>query len=124
MNSTISIGNAKIESIFVTAKGNLARDYKEEDRVLLDDEKLSFGGLHIEKDGRTYWCDTSIDEVCYDELRDQTIIDLDLWDDPDGMPSGKQDLTEQDLRSNPEFYLCMQYEGEIAPNYSIKIENK
>lgn len=123
MKDKIIIGNAEIVSIRVLAEGNLTCKWKEEDRVLLDDNKLSIGGLHIEKDGRTYWCDTSIDEVYYDELRDQTIIDLDLWDDPDGMPSGKQDLTGQDLRSNPEFYLWMEHESEMMPKYSVTIES-
>ena len=119
MKNEIFIGNAV--SIRVIAEGNLTLKWKEEDRVLLDDDKLEIGGLRIEKDGRTYWCDTSIDDIQYDELRNQTIIDLDLLE-ADAMPDGKQDLTEQDLRSNPEFYLFMEYEGEMMPKYSINIE--
>ena len=117
-----TIENATLNSIRVIAEGNLTRKWKEEDRVLLDDDKLSFGGLDIEKDGRSYWCDTSLDDIHYDELRNHTVIDLELWDDPDANPDSKQDLTEQDLFSNPEFYLWMEYESELSPKYSIRIE--
>jgi len=117
-----TIENATLNSIRVIAEGDLTRKWKEEDRVLLDDDKLSFGGLDIEKDGRSYWCDTSIDDIHYDELRNHTVIDLELWDDPDAMPDSKQDLTERDLFLDPEFYLWMEYETELPPKYSIRVE--
>ena len=121
MNNEIFIGNAKIDSIRVTAEGDLTYDWEGE--LLLDDEKLSIGGLHIEKDDRKYWCDCIVSDCHYDSFRNLTVVDLELWDDPDGMPESKQDLTEQDLFSNPEFYLWMEHESEMMPNYSIRIES-
>ena len=117
-----TIGNATLQSIRIIAEGNLTSNYTEEDRVLLDDDKLSIGGLDIEKDGRRCWFDTSLDDIHYDELRNHTVIDLELWDDPDAMPDCKQDLTERDLFLDPEFYLWMEYESEESPKYSIRVE--
>jgi len=118
-----TIGNATLRSIRIIAEGNLTRNYMEEDRVLLDDDKLSIGGLDIEKDDRDYWCDTSLDEIHYDELIDRTIIDLELWDDPDANPDSKQNLTEEDLFSNAEFYLWMEYASDFSPNVWLIVES-
>ena len=118
-----TIGNATLSSIRIIADGNLTRNYTEEDRVLLDDDKLSIGGLDIEKDDRDYWCDTSLCEVHYDQLRDRTIIDLELWDDPDANPGSKQNLTEEDLFSNPGFYLWMEYASDLPPNVWLSVES-
>lgn len=116
------IGDAILDSICIIADGKLTHKWKEEDREVLDDEKLSIGGLDIEKDGRSYWFDTCIDDVWYDLFTNRTIIHLDLWDDPDANPDSKQDLTERDLFLDPEFYLWMEYENELPPKYSIRVE--
>jgi len=117
-----TIGDAILDSICIIADGKLTHKWKEEDREVLDDEKLSIGGLDIEKDGRSCWFDTCIDDVWYDLFTDRTIIHLELWDDPDAMPDSKQDLTERDLFLDPEFYLWMEYESELPPKYSIRVE--
>jgi|TARA_Y100000114_G_C11624088_1_gene261077 hypothetical protein len=117
-----TIGDAILDSICIIADGRLTHKWKEEDREVLDDKKLSIGGLDIEREGRSCWFDTCIDDVWYDLFSNRTIIHLELWDDPDANPDTKQDLTEEDLFLDPEFYLWMEYESEESPKYQIRIE--
>ena len=117
-----TIGDSILDSICIIADGKLTHEWKEEDREVLDDEKLSIGGLDIEREGRSCWFDTCIDDVSYDLFSNRTIIHLEIWDDPDANPDTKQDLTEEDLFLDPEFYLWMEYASEESPKYSIRIE--
>ena len=115
----VKIGKAELLKLVLVSGGNLTLNGDGEN---LDRSKLDFGGLDIEKDGRSYWCDTSFCRVNYDPEKDLTTIHLDLHDDPEVADATyKQDLTEEDLHNDPEYYLWMEYEGEFKPNQTLII---
>lgn len=113
----VKIGKSEFRKLVLIAGGNFTADIG--GSITLDRSKLDIGGLDIVKDGREYWCDTSVSLVEYDSQRDVTTVQLDLVNDPDSMPVGKQDLTEDDLYSKPEFYLWTECDRDLNPSLSM-----
>jgi hypothetical protein len=106
------IGTTKLVSIRLFVEGDVT-DHSQ----IIDFDKLEIGSLSIDKDGREYWCDTHVIGASYDKRNNETQVTLELFDNPEDCPESKQDLTEEDLFSAPEFYLwweCMEEPMEIT----------
>lgn len=94
------IGTTKLVRLRLFVKGDVTND-----KDIINSDLLEIGGLGISKDGRGFWCDTHVTGALYNERNDETQVVMKLVNDPDSDPEISDELTEDDLFSNAEFYL-------------------